>query len=227
MEQLTIQVHDHAGVVVDYYGDGLLALWNAPVEQPEHALLACRAARAIVAELPRLNEHWRDRIGGPLGLGIGLNTGAALVGNTGSRSKLKYGPLGHAVNLASRVEGATRQLGVPILITGSTHARLAGALGTRRLCRVRVVGIGGAVDLYELYLPEAEAHWRAQRDAYEAGLTLYESGKWTEACQVLNTLLVGPEGRTDLPTLALLGRTIECLKNPPAGFDPVLELSSK
>ena len=63
-------------------------------------------------ELPGLNERWAGRIGGPFGLGIGLNTGEALVGNTGSRSRFKYGPLGHTVNLASRVEGATKRLGV-------------------------------------------------------------------------------------------------------------------
>jgi adenylate cyclase len=227
MEQVTSRVHDHRGVVVDYYGDGLLALWNAPVEQPDHALLACRAALAILAELPGLNARWGKRIGGTLGLGIGLNTGSALVGNTGSRTKLKYGPLGHTVNLASRVEGATRQLGVPILITEWTYKRLAGALAARRICKVRVAGIAGAVDLYELYPPEAEGPWRVLGKTYEEGLAHFEAGRWDEAYQVLNTLLVGPEGRRDLPTLSLLGRTIECLKSQPQNFDPVLELSSK
>jgi adenylate cyclase len=229
MEQVTAKVYDHGGVVVTYSGDGVLALWNAPVEQSEHALLACRAALAVLADMPRLNARWRDRIGCTLSLGMGLNTGVAVVGNTGSRSKLNYGALGHAVNLASRVEGATRHLGVPILITGATRDRLGGAVATRRLCRVRVVGIAGAVDLYELAdpEPEAESRWRAQREAYEAGLALYEAGRWADACQTLNSLLAGPEGRADLPTLSLLGRTLECLRTPPREFDPVVELSSK
>ena len=126
-------------------------MWNAPVAQPDHAARACRAALAMIGELPGLNERWAGRIGAPLALGIGVNTGAALVGNTGSRRRLKYGPLGNTVNLASRVEGATKQLGVPVLITGGTRGRLAAPFATRRLCRVRVVGIDAPVELFELH----------------------------------------------------------------------------
>jgi adenylate cyclase len=227
MERLTARIRRHSGVVVDYIGDGLLAMWNAPADQPDHALLGCRAALAMLGELPGLSAEWEKRIGRPLGLGIGLNTGPALVGNMGSQSKFKYGPLGHAVNLASRVEGATKQLGVPILITGSTHAALGGGFATRRLCRVRVVGIAGEVDLHELHAEQATPEWLAHRDTYETGLVQYESGLWAEACRTLYPLLAGQQGNFDLPTLALVGRSIECLKAVPAAFDPVVELSSK
>jgi class 3 adenylate cyclase len=84
--------------IEDYIGDGLLAMWNASIKQFQHTVWACRAALSMLAELPRLNARWRDRSGGSLGLGIGLNTGSALVGNTSSLSKLKYGPYGHTVN---------------------------------------------------------------------------------------------------------------------------------
>ena len=66
---------------------------------------------------------------------IGINSATALVGNTGSHQKFKYGPLGHTVNLASRVEGATKHLGVSLLITGSTRKLLGNSFATRRLCR--------------------------------------------------------------------------------------------
>jgi adenylate cyclase len=178
-------------------------------------------------ELPGLNEQWRSRINGTLGLGIGINTGPALVGNTGCPRKFKYGPLGHAVNLASRTEGATKQLCVPILITGSTHAQLAGGFATRRLCRVRVVGIDGAVDLYELHAARIEPEWQSRRDAYESALTLYESSRWTEACRTLYPMLAAQEGRYDHPTLTLIGRAIECLKSNPPQFDPVINLTDK
>ena len=104
------------------------------------------------------------------GLGIGINTGPAQVGNTGSSRKFKYGPLGNTVNLASRVEGATKHLKVPVLITGSTRAELGDAFATRRLCQVRVVGIHGAVELYELHGETASPEWLADRDAYEKAL---------------------------------------------------------
>ncbi len=135
MELLTARIMDTAGVVVDYIGDGLLAMWNAPLEQPDHAARACRAALAMRDGLPELNRRWQGRLPGTLGLGIGINSGLALVGNTGSHKKFKYGPLGHTVNLASRVEGATKHLGVRLLITGSTRERLGQSFATRRLCR--------------------------------------------------------------------------------------------
>ncbi len=137
MEHLTARIMEESGVVVDYIGDGLLAMWNAPLEQPDHAIRACRAALAMREGLPELNTRWESRIGRAIGLGIGINSGAALVGNTGSHKKFKYGPLGHTVNLASRVEGATKQLGVGFLITGSTRERLGSRFATRRLCRAQ------------------------------------------------------------------------------------------
>jgi adenylate cyclase len=227
MDRLTARVLEHGGVVVGYSGDGMLAMWNAPANQPDHAALACRAALDMFAELPGLDDLWRDRIGGPLGIGLGINTGRALVGNTGSRTKFMYGPQGHAVNLASRVEGATKHLGIPVLITGSTCEKLGGALATRRLCRVRVAGIDGAVDLYELHGEDADPAWRELRDAYETGLALYEAGRFAEACRTLYPLLYGPTERNDLPSLTLIGRCIECLKAPHRPFDPVVELVSK
>jgi adenylate cyclase len=227
MEQLTARIRDHDGVLVDYVGDGLLAMWNAPFDQPEHATLACRAAVAMLAELPGLDNRWRDTIGGPIKLGIGLNTGLAQVGNTGSMFKFKYGPLGHTVNLASRVEGATKQLGVPAMMTGSTHAKLGNTLPTRRLCRARVVGMEGVVELHELATTPLDGQWTVFRDAYELGLKHFEAGRWAEACRTVYPLIAGREGQYDPPTLTLIGRAVECLKSPPASFDPVFTLGTK
>ena len=111
------------------------------------------------------------------------------MGNTGSQKKFKYGPLGHTVNLASRVEGATKHLGVGLLITGSTRERLGPTFATRRLCRARVVGIAGEVDLHELHAESESSEWQSRRETYERALALYETGKWSEACQALFPLL--------------------------------------
>jgi adenylate cyclase len=227
MEHLTARVMESSGVVVDYIGDGLLAMWNAPLEQPGHALRACRAALAMRDGLPDLNRRWEGRIGKAIGLGIGINSGNALVGNTGSHQKFKYGPLGHTVNLASRVEGATRHLGVSSLITGSTRELLGSSFATRRLCRARVVGIAGDVELHELHAETASPEWQHRRESYERALTLYEAGKWSEAAHAVYPILTGGGEAYDLPGLTLLGRAVECLKAPPASFDPVLELKSK
>ena len=150
-----------------------------------------------------------------------------MVGNTGSAFKPHYGPLGHAVNLASRVEGATKKLGVPVLITGATHAGLAGAFATRRLCRVRVLGINEPVDLYELHGESADDDWRRMCAAYESGLALFESGQSGEACRTIYPILSSRDGNYDKPSLTLVSRAIEHLNSPDDPFDAVWNLQTK
>jgi adenylate cyclase len=226
MEHLTACVQASDGVVVDYVGDGLLAVWNAPANQLDHAVRACRAALAMRADLPHLNAGWEPRLGAPVRLGIGLNTGPALCGNTGSRRKFKYGPLGHTVNPASRVEGATKHFGIPLLITGPTHAQLGGAFATRRLCKVRLAGMEKPVDLYELYAETAPDEWQARRDTCELALGCYEAQDWAGACKALLPLLVGQSER-DSPALNLMARAIDGLRSPPADFDGVFTFTAK
>ena len=227
MDCLSQRIRERDGVIVDYSGDGLLAMWNAPTDQPNHATLAVAAARDMMADLPQLSEQWHEALGQPLGLGAGINTGQALVGNTGSRLKFKYGPLGHTVNLASRVEGATKQLGVRILITDSTRQMLGSEFDTRRLATVRFAGIDHPVDVYELHAESDDPEWEARRDAYEKALSLFESAKWSDACQALQPLLVPQNGNFDSPSLSLASRAINCLKSPPEQFNPVLVLETK
>ncbi len=226
MDRLTERVREAGGVVVHYAGDGLMALWNAPKDVPDHAERACHAALAILADQPAFDAEWIQRLGESVRLGIGINTGLALCGNTGSKVKFHYGALGHAVNVASRAEGATKQFGIPIIVTGSTHARLNSKFATRRLCRVRLVGIDGATDLYELHSEKATEDWLEWHTTYERGLALYEAGNWLEACRSLHTLLFS-EADHDRSTLMLLSRATHALQDPPKTFDPVIELDRK
>lgn len=226
MEVQTAAIRRCDGVVVDYYGDGLLAMWNAPADQPDHAARACRAALAAIDELAAVSERWRQVLGEDLSLGVGINTGPALVGNTGSRVKFKYGPMGPTVNLASRVEGASKQLGVPIVITGATLAQLDGSFAARRLCRGRLLGAAEPVDLVELAVhPSPE--WNARRETFEAALAHYEAGRWSECCQTIYPLLSDPSGHYDVPSLGLLSRAVECMKLSPKQFDPVVVFAYK
>jgi adenylate cyclase len=152
MNCLSDQIVQHGGVIIDYAGDGILAMWNAPLQQTDHAAQACRAALAMVGELPALNQTWQRRIGKPLELGIGVNTGIAQVGNTGSRRKFKYGPHGYTVNLASRVQDATKRLKVPVLVTDATRKQLPDNFETRFAGRVTLPGVSDVSDLYELIM---------------------------------------------------------------------------
>ena len=94
--------------------------------------LACNAALNMIEQLDHVNDEWRKKIDFETRIGIGINSGSAHVGNTGSVRKFKYGPLGPSVNLASRIQGATKYLGVPILITGDTKEALAKSFSIRR-----------------------------------------------------------------------------------------------
>ncbi|MEE9126001.1 MAG: adenylate/guanylate cyclase domain-containing protein, partial [Planctomycetota bacterium] len=224
MDFQTEEIRQYGGVIVDYYGDGLLAMWNSPQEQPDHAAVACRAALAIRDGLAQVSAGWEEKIGEPLRLGIGLNTGQALVGNTGSKSKFKYGPMGPTVNLASRVEDATKSLGVPILVTGSTRRQLNESFATRRLCTARLAGVAEGVDLHELHSEGASPEWLERRTAYETALEHFESRRWGETCQKIYPLLQDLESKYDVPSLNLLSRAVDCLKHQPEHFDPCLDL---
>ena len=230
MNRLNACVREFSGTTVCYLGDGLMAMWNAPVEQADHPLLACQAALAMQAQLPDLNKEWGEKLDTELGNGVGVNTGIAMVGNTGSDEKPHYGPLGHHVNLASRVEGATKHLGVPILVTGDVKSKLGSSVDpsieTRRICQVRVVGMNTPVSLFELRA-NADDNWKQRRDIYEIALTQYESSEWTQACQTLNPLLAATDSTFDLPSIGLMSRSIELIKSPPVEFDPVWNLNSK
>jgi adenylate cyclase len=150
MEHLSDRIMSHGGVIVDYAGDGILAMWNAPVPQEDHVARACRAALAMLGELPGLNTQWTATVGTPLALGIGVNTGMAQVGNTGSSRKLKYGPHGLTVNLASRVQDATKRVGAPLLISPAVKERLPTSFQTRPVGAVTLAGISEPVMLHEL-----------------------------------------------------------------------------
>ncbi|MBI1851325.1 MAG: adenylate/guanylate cyclase domain-containing protein [Planctomycetes bacterium] len=227
MDVLSRCVLDEKGVVVDYIGDAILAMWNAPAPQPDHAVRACRAALAMRAGLPTAFDKWRERVQMPLGVTIGIGTGPVQVGNIGSRRRFKYGALGHTVNLASRIQGATKQMGAPVLLAGTTADQVRDTLVTRRLCKVRFVGIDGVVDVYELHGDSATEDWLARRECYEKALDHFETKRWSDACRTIYPLLQENQGHYDFPALTLAARAVECLKAAPPNFDPVLTLQMK
>src|SRR5262249_18734265 len=134
----------------DYAGDGILAMWNAPVPQADHIERACRAALAMQAELPGLNAKWHETAGVELAIGIGINTGMAQVGNTGSNRKLKYRPHRMTVNMTSRLQDATKKAGVPILISESVRTKLPDRFTAQPVGTMELKGITGPVPLYHL-----------------------------------------------------------------------------
>jgi adenylate cyclase len=184
MDCLSEAVAAEEGFIVDYFGDGLMAMWNAPVDQPDHAERACRAAMQMLQSLPTVGDEWMNVIQTELRLGIGVHTGSTQVGNAGSARKMKYGPRGPNVNLASRVEAATKDLGVPFIATQSTVAQLSDALAAHRLCRAQLPGLSHAMDLYAVSQSENEkslALWHT----YEQALQNFELGNYEDTVEAL------------------------------------------
>jgi len=229
MEHFTDVVQIQEGVLVDYVGDGLLAMWNAPREEPRHAALACTAARAVLGRLPDLNEIWMPILKRPLDVAMGINTGLARVGNIGSRRRLKYGPLGHTVNLASRVQGAARQLNVRITISAATRALLPSHFQTRRLGAARLVGMQGPVVLHELN--ESEAQRPAAWESFEKALEAFEQGELEKCLRALE--LPGSElgsvtpWAQDGPSVFLAQQIRRALAHPDRAPQPVLVFDQK
>lgn len=227
MDRLTGTIVEHGGAIIDYYGDGVAVMWNAPADQPGHASLACLAALAMRRELPGLNAVWQPQLGAPLELGIGIHTGPAQVGNSGSSRRLKYGPRGHTVNLASRVESATRHLGGHILLTGATQAQLGDKFVVRRICQARLPGVKEIVTLYELPEQPPAADWIDYSRSAEEALSRFEAADWKRAAQRFEELSTSDRGSRDLALGRLLTAARKFANEPATTAEPVIELSSK
>ncbi|MCU0732999.1 MAG: adenylate/guanylate cyclase domain-containing protein [Hyphomonas sp.] len=115
----------HRGTIDKFMGDAVMAFWNAPVTDPEHARQACRTALAVQRVIFAMNAA-RGPDAAPLRLGIGINSGPCVVGNVGSPQRFDYSVLGDVVNTASRIEEMTKTFGVPIIIGPQTAAGAAG-----------------------------------------------------------------------------------------------------
>jgi class 3 adenylate cyclase len=128
---LSDAVMEHGGTLDKYTGDGLMAFWGAPLDQPTHAELATSAALAMLRALGACNEHRAAIDLPPFAIGVGVHSGRAVVGNVGSERRLDYTAIGDTVNLAARLEAATKDAGSPVLLSSSTHAGLYGELAAR------------------------------------------------------------------------------------------------
>jgi adenylate cyclase len=143
-------ISQEGGVVDKYIGDAIMAVFGVPVPKPDDALRAVRAAARMREALVKLNERLAAKGKPTLRIGIGLHTGELVAGNIGSEARMEYTVIGDAVNLASRLEGATKDLGADVVVSGETQALVAAACRTRFLAEVTVKGRAAPVKVYAI-----------------------------------------------------------------------------
>jgi adenylate cyclase len=143
-------VFKHQGTVDKFVGDMVMALFGAPLDDPDHARHAVDAALDMIDELNRLNVKWQAEGRPPLDIGIGINSGPMIAGNIGSEQIMSYTVIGDAVNLGSRLESLNKQYGTRIIISDATRERLGSAYALRPLGEVVVKGKTKPVAIFEL-----------------------------------------------------------------------------
>jgi adenylate cyclase len=147
---MTQIVKGHDGVVGKFLGDGLLAFWNAPDRDPDHAAKAVRAAVDMQRVLVELNAARVADGAAPLKIGIGVHTGPVAAGMLGGLEQAEYTIIGDAVNVASRIEGLTKTLGADILVIEPTWVLLADRIPGHRLAAEEIRGRKEPVVLYAI-----------------------------------------------------------------------------
>jgi adenylate cyclase len=143
-------VLQHGGVINDFIGDAVMAVYGAPVDNPDHGLDAIRTAFQMLAGLKALNAAWEARGLPALRMGIGIHTGSVFAGNVGAPRRMKYTVVGDAVNVAARLEGLNKDLQTTLLISGETYAGVRDWVEARDCGEFRVKGRSQVIKVYEV-----------------------------------------------------------------------------
>lgn len=207
---MTPIVHATGGTVDKFIGDAVMAFWGAPLDDPQHAANAVRAAIAMQQAMQALVADLRARGLPPIHMRIGLHTGRVVVGNVGSEQRFSYTAIGDAVNLAARLEGANKAFGTGILLSAATAAQLPPTVALRALDDVIVKGKTAPV---RVFTPCDDA---AVGQASQAALDAFHSRDWDGATQSLAQVLQRQPG--DLAALRLQER-VAVARALPEGTD--------
>ncbi len=227
LSPMTAIVFEEHGTLDKYIGDAVMAFWNAPLDQADHALRACRAALAMTKKLEELKAKWRAESYPEFDIGIGINTGPMIVGNMGSDVRVDYTIMGDAVNLGSRLEGTNKEYQTRIILGEGTWEKVKDQVFARRLGAVRVKGKRKPVRIYELRgLGPPQGKDAEANAAFEAALEAYTHQKWDEAQAKLEQVLaLWPE---DPPARRYLEELPQLRAQPPGpGWDGVYTAHTK
>jgi len=230
MTAMTRTILENDGTLDKYIGDAQMAFWNAPLDNTKHCKDAVKAALEMLGSLEGFNKDIADEGTPPFGMGIGINTGDVVVGNMGSEQRFDYTCLGDAVNLASRLEGQSKNYGVLIVLGTITAERVEGEYFTLELDCIAVKGKKEGVTIYTVfYNPEYNVErWRSAREQHNAMLMAYRQQHWDAAIIAVNQLRGQFNGQMDHYYDLWLER-IEEMRNAglPKDWDGIFRAQSK
>lgn len=224
LSEMTEIILESGGTLDKYEGDAIIAFWNAPLDQPDHALRGCRAALLCQARLAELRPRFQAMTGRPVAMRIGLNSGPAVVGNMGSSRRFDYTAMGDTVNLASRLEGAGKQYRVSILAGRNTYEQVRSEIIGREVDLIRVVGKAEPVAVYEIIAERAAAapELVERLKRFDKARALYLQKRWEEALHLFESLAGDPVAEI------YAGRCLAMRKEPPPeAWDGVFTLKEK
>lgn len=236
MTPMTVVILAAGGTIDKYMGDAIMAFWNAPLDDPAHAELACRAALNMRSALRHFNDGMRaeaeaeGRSFPEVRIGIGINTGECCVGNMGSDQRFNYSVLGDDVNLCSRLEGQCKTYGVDIIVSEKTAAELP-PLAMLEIDVIRVKGKTRPVAIYALVGEEDAATapgFVSLKAGHDAMLAAYRGRNWQEAREWLRACIAqAPDSLAGV--YALYGERIDRFEAapPPADWDGVFVAQEK
>ena len=221
LTDMTDIILEEGGTLDKYEGDAIIAFWNAPLPQPDHAVRAVRTAVRCQQKLAERRAEFEARAERVLKMRIGLNTGPVVVGNMGSRERFDYTVLGDAANLASRLEGANKALGTFLMIAEATWTLTNGVFPGRELGQLTVVGRKTPVRVFEATGLEGDG---PEKDnlTFEAALALVKTGRWSDAAAAFDSLADDPAAQTYAKKCRTLAASA-----PTAAWDGIWNLTEK
>jgi len=222
LSAMTNIIHEENGTVDKYEGDAIIAFWNAPLEVPEHAVRAVRAAIRCQEVLAQMRPGFKERIGKEMFMRIGINTGAVVVGNLGSHTRFDYTMIGDAVNIAARLEGANKQFGTYTMISQFTLDMMGDIFTKRELARIAVVGRREPVVVYEPMTSEGYETRKDILETFSQGLQLFYEGAFSQALEIFSTLQ-----EVDPPAAAYAKKCRAIMEAPPDDWQGVWVMASK
>ena len=224
LSEMTDIILSYGGTLDKYEGDAIIAFWNAPLDQPDHAVRACRAALECQKRLEELRPVFAQKSGHELFMRVGLNSGPAVVGNMGSHSRFDYTAMGDTINMASRLEGACKHYSVPILVGDTTFQMAKDAIAAREVDLIRVVGKNKPERVYQILEEKSQASPNMQENVatFHQALDLYRNKRWDDALNLFRKI------KDDKLSAVYVSRIEQLKQNPPPGdWSGIYDLTQK